>query len=50
MISKGDRLGDGDRLGVWAANAVKLGCDDRCTIINVKLFIQFKKKKKRVQV
>ena len=27
-------------LGVWAGNAVKLGCDDRCTIINVIKFTE----------
>ena len=31
MVSKGDRLRWGDRLGVWDGNAVKLGCDDHCT-------------------
>ena len=24
----------GDALGVWDGNAVKLGCNDHCTIIN----------------
>ena len=24
-----------DRLGVWDENAIKLGCDDHCTSINV---------------
>ena len=33
---KGDRLGDRrDDLGVWDGNAIKLGCDDHCTTINV---------------
>ena len=25
----------GDALGVWDGNAIKLGCDDHCTTINV---------------
>ena len=25
----------GDGLGIWNGNAVKLGCDDYCTTINV---------------
>lgn len=28
MVSKGDRLGRGEGLGVWNGKAVKLGCDD----------------------
>ena len=24
-----------DALGVWDGNAIKLGCDDHCTTINV---------------
>ena len=35
-----------DGLGVWDGNAVKLGCDDHCTTINVIKHIEFKKKKK----
>ena len=36
MVSKGDRLGGGgDALRVWDGNAIKLGCDDHCTTINV---------------
>ena len=27
--------GWGDALRVWDGNAVKFGCDDRCTTINV---------------
>ena len=27
--------GWGDGLGIWNGNAVKLGCDDYCTTINV---------------
>ena len=42
MVSKGDRLGG---LGVWDGNAIKLGCDNHCTAINVIQFIEFKKKK-----
>jgi len=33
----------GDRLGIWDGNAIKLGCDDYCTIINVIKFIELKK-------
>jgi len=32
--------------GGWDGNAVKLGCDDHCTTINVIKHIEFKKKKK----
>ena len=32
--------GWGDTLGVWDGNAIKLGCDDHCTIINVINFIE----------
>ena len=37
MVSKGDRFGDGggDVLGVWDRNAIKFGCVDHCTTINV---------------
>ena len=36
----------GDALGVWDGNAIKFGCDDYCTPINVIKFIeQFEKKK-----
>ena len=36
MISKGDKLGGwGGVPGVWDGNAIKLGCDDHCTTINV---------------
>ena len=43
---QGDRLGGGggDGLGVWDRNATKLGCDGRCTTINVIKSIKFKKK------
>ena len=34
-------------LGVWDGNAIKLGYDDHCTIINIIKFIELKKKKKR---
>ena len=30
----------GNGLGVWDRNAVKLGCDDYCTTINVIKFIE----------
>ena len=33
--------GWGDVLGVWDGNAIKFGCDDHCTTINV---IKLKKK------
>ena len=35
----------GDGLVVWDGNAIMLGCDDRCTTINVTKFIELKKKK-----
>ena len=38
--------GWGDALGVWDGNAIKLGCDDRCTTINVIKFIELKNLKK----
>ena len=28
-------VGWGDVLGVWDGNAIKFGCDDHCTTINV---------------
>ena len=37
----------GDGLGVWDGNAIKLGCDDLCTTINVIKFIELKKKKEK---
>jgi len=41
MVSKGDRFGGWrDTLGVWDGNAIKLGCDDHCTTINVIKFIE----------
>ena len=40
--------GMGDGLGVWDGNAVKFGCDDCCTSINVIKFIKKKKKKKSI--
>ena len=30
----------GDVLGVWDGNAMKFGCDDCCTTINVMKFIE----------
>ena len=45
MVSKGDRLGcEGDRLGVWDGNAIKLGCDDHCTTVNVITHTELKNK------
>ena len=44
MISKGDRLGGRDGPGIWDGSAVKLGCDDGCTTINVVKCIEFKNK------
>ena len=38
--------GEGDGLGVWDGNAVKLGCDDGCTTINIIKFTEFKINKK----
>ena len=44
-FSKGDRLGEwGDALRVWDGNAIKFGCDNCCTPINVIIFINLKKK------
>ena len=48
MVSKRDRLGVGDALRVWDGNAVKIGCDDCCTPINVIKFIKYLEKKKKV--
>ena len=39
MVSKWGRLG-GDVLGVWDENAIKLGCDDHCTTINLMQLIK----------
>ena len=48
MVTKGDRLGVGkDGLGIWDGNAVKLGCDDGCTIISIIKFIELKKNEHR---
>ena len=33
-----------DGLGIWNRNAIKLGCDDHCTTINVTKFIELKKR------
>ena len=32
--------GQGDTLGVWDGNAIKFGCGDHCTTINVIKFIE----------
>ena len=34
-------------LGVWNRNAIKLGCDDHCTTINVIKFTNLKKKERK---
>ena len=34
------QVGAGDELGVWDGNAIKLGCDNHCTIINVIKFTE----------
>ena len=47
MVPKEDRLEGRDGLGVWDGNAVKLGCDDHCTTINIMKFIELKAKKKK---
>ena len=33
-------VGWGDALAVWDGNAIKLGCDDCCTTMNVVKFIE----------
>ena len=38
--------GWGDELGVWNGNAIKLGCDDHCTTINVINSLSNKNKQK----
>ena len=46
MVSRGDRFGQWeDGLGVWDGNAMKLGCGDCCTTIDVIKFIEIKKTK-----
>ena len=35
MVSKGDSLGEGDMMGLWVGNPIKLDCDDHCITINV---------------
>ena len=37
---KGTGWGWGDGMGVWDGNAIKLGWDDCCTIINVIKFTE----------
>ena len=39
----------GEALRVWVGNAIKFGCDDCCTSINVIKFINFKKGKKNLK-
>jgi len=41
MVTKGNRLGGRDGLGVWVGNVVKLGCDNGCTTVNIIKFIEF---------
>ena len=36
-------MGEAVGLGVWDGNAVKVGCDDSCTITNKIKFTEFKK-------
>ena len=49
MVSKGDSLGgEGDALGVWDGNPIKLEWDDHCTTINVINSLRNKKEKKRI--
>ena len=41
MVSKEDSLGGWEDVqGVWDGNAIKLGCDDCCTTVNVIKFIE----------
>ena len=37
-------------LGIWDGNAVKLGCYDHCTTMNIIKFIELKKKRERDRV
>ena len=43
-----NETGWGGVMGVWDGNAIKLGCDDDCTTINVIKFI-LKKIHKKIQ-
>ena len=36
--------GLGDALGIWDGNAIKMGCGDHCTTINVINLLSDKKK------
>ena len=40
------QVGGGGGLGVWDGNAIKSGCDDHCTTINVTKFIESFKNRK----
>ena len=40
------QVGWGNALSVWDGHAVKFGCDDHCTAINVIKFIKYKIKSK----
>ena len=41
VVTEGDRLGVGDGLAVWDGNALRLGCDDGCTAINIIKLTEF---------
>ena len=41
--------GWGDVLGVWDGSAIKLGCDDHCTTINVINSLSNLKKRNKTQ-
>ena len=42
MVTKGERLGEKDGLGIWDGN-IKLACDDGCITTNIIKFIEFLK-------
>ena len=50
MASKWDRLVVVDELGLGDGNAIKSGCDDHCTTINVVKFIEYLKEKSFVMI
>ena len=45
FLKEMDWRGGVSELGIWDGNAIKLGCDDHCTTISVKKFIELKYKK-----
>ena len=47
MVTKEDRLWQGDGLGIWDGNVLKSCCEDGCTTVNIIKFIEFKKKKNK---